>query len=263
MVTNRLKRCGNIGVDMLDEESRIGRQSVLDATGPKGRPRSVSLLIFGLAMALAFPLGLIAPTAAQARIYNSDFLKKAKVKSLRNGTGHWTASTNKLERPLGAKPARCRSDKPLGSYKEARIRWYFGDAPRLTNLDSASVNTKIFKYRTRKAAKRALRKLRNYAAACPRTTEWWCTQCDGISVSYRKPVTLPNMPRRSTAWRLRYKSIEWGKGYVVATRGGRTIVLTTSTNDRVPGGPGQLSYPRSPSKASTVKLAKAAIRKAT
>lgn len=220
------------------------------------------MLTFGLVLALALPLGLITPTAAQARIYNSDFLKKAKVKSLRSGTGAWTASTSNVERPIGAKPARCRSDKPLGSYKEARIRRYYGDVPGLVNFEGATVRTEIYRYRTRKASRRALRKLRRFATDCPRSTDWWCTQCDGIVWSGRKPVTLPNMPRRSTAWRLREKyNIGNGKGYVVATRRARTIVLTTNTNHR--DDPDNLTFTNAPSKSSTVKLAKAAIRKAT
>lgn len=236
------------------------RTNPTEGTDPK---RLMSLLTFGLALALALPLGLVAPTTAQAHIYNSDFLSKAKVKSLRNGTGHWTRWTGKMERPLGARPARCRSDKPMGSYKEARIRRYQGQVPGLTVIDGAWVSTVVYRYGTRKATTKAMRMLRNYAAECPRSTEWWCTQCDGISRSYRKPVTLPNLPRRSTAWRLRDKSIVWSKGYVIATRDRRTIVLTTSLNGRGPGASGDMSYPKPPSKSSTVKLAKAAIRKAT
>lgn len=247
-----------IGIGVNQHGASDGHES-----NPAARARRIqSLLSLALAISLALPLGLLAPGTAHARIDRSDLLSKATVKAMMNGTGRWQSSIFPVRRPLGAKPTRCRSDKPMGSYRQSRGRSYYGKVRGGSDNTDRSVNTLVYRYDTRKAAKMAMQLLKDYATDCPRTVEWVCTQCDGIFTAFRKSVVTRRVGQQSTAWRLREKANGFGKGYVIAARKQRTIVRTSVVNVLFPDQSG-IRFPKAPPRSTTVAVTKAALRKAT
>lgn len=231
--------------------------------GNVARVRSTrSLLSLVLAVALAVPLGLLAPSTAQAKIDNGDFLRRGQVRAMMEGMGRWESHTARVTRPIKVKPAGCMFDDAMGSYRQARGRMYWGQVRGAPATEPADVGTEVYRYGTRKAAKKAMRRLKRYPAKCPRSVRVWCEDCDGIDHLKRRPATLARVGRQSTAWRLRQSNNWLAKGYVVSARKGRTIVVSTVLNWRDPTGP-ESGYPKAPSKSKTVTVAKAALKKAT
>jgi hypothetical protein len=211
---------------------------------------------FGL-LVLVLAAGPAAPAAAV--IAPSDLPSKARVKNAMDGVGTWNAGP--FPRPIGSRPADCRSDRQMLDPDERRVRGYGGrEAGRPASV-YAEVAIEVFRYGSRAEARAAVRSNGTYPERCPRVTEWTCTECDGISTTWRTLVTLPRVGVQSVAWRYRAIDNFKHKGFTYVARRDTTVVRVSSGRARMPTG-STLTYPRLISAAKAERVARMALRTA-
>lgn len=216
----------------------------------------------GPVVALTVVLGLAATVPpAGAAITDRDFPSAAAVRSAMDGVGRWTAAYDGDTRTLGARPADCRSDLQMLAFREDRARWYHGRQAGTASSVHAQVHTAVHRYASVADARAALTRNATYPRRCPRVTEWTCTECDGITTTWRDRVAAPRVGRESIAWRFRAVDNFKSNGYTVVARSGATLVRTTVSRYRVPDG-GAFTAPRLIAKDKAVRLARMSLRAA-
>ena len=220
-----------------------------------GRRRRVLVLVIALVGAM------LAPSTSAAEISSSDFPSKAAVKSELDGTGRWFTSVAGSARALGAKPARCRSDLQMLSFAEDRVRSYSGLQRGLPTSVSGEAQVAVFRYKNASEAHLAVKRNASYPQRCPKTTEWVCTDCDGVWTTWRKRVAAPQVGRESVVWHYRRIGNFKHNGYGVVARRGRLVVRVEVGRLRTPL-EGSFTYPPLISKTEALKVARMALRAA-
>lgn len=208
---------------------------------------------------LLLAVGVVASAVpAQAVISRSDLPNKATVKTLLNGTGRWFVNTYDDTRALGARPAGCRSDLQMGSFREDRGRRYGGQQAGVPPEVRVDARVDVFRYATARAAKRAVARNGSYPERCPRVVEWVCTQCDGVWTTWRSKVAVRAVGEQRVAWRFREIGLPKSAGFTVVAREGTTVVRVSVRRDRLPG-EGAWTYPKPVAKKKAVQLARIAL----
>jgi hypothetical protein len=213
--------------------------------------RAVSVL------AGAMLVGASVPATAGAAITRSDFPSLSYVKTAIGGSGAWGRAFSR-EGPLGAKPARCRSDLPFSAAREYRSAWYNGPL-RSTRSLTGVTSIKVYRFGSASSARRAMAKAEAFVTDCPKSTEWVCTNCDGVWDIRRKLAPARRVGTQSFAW----KEVSAGLGVensrVIAARTGRTVVVVNVGHQTDPV---DARTPKAPSWSRAEVIAKEAIRKA-
>ena len=224
---------------------------------PRRSPRAGRSAAFGLLVLVLAAAGPAAPAAAV--IAPSDLPSKARVKSAMDGVGTWSAGP--FSRPIGSRPADCRSDRQMLDPDERRVRGYGGREAGRPATVYAEASVEVFRYASRAAARAAVRSNGTYPDRCPRVTEWTCTECDGITTTWRTKVTLPRVGVQSVAWRYRAVDNFKHNGFTYVARRDTTVVRVSSGRVRMPDG-STFTYPRLISAAKAERVARMALRTA-
>lgn len=221
-----------------------------------GRKRSTALALVTLL------IGLLVPGSAAAEVPFSSFPTKVEIRSELNGRGSWFSATTPFAPVLGSRPRGCRSDKQMLDFDEARVRYYSGRQVNLPDSVLAQVAIAVFTYASVEDATAAVARNRSYPQRCPKVTEWVCTDCDGISTTWRTRVVARRVGQQSVTWRWRSEDNFKHNGYTVVARRGSVVVRVEVGRSRDPFY-GPFDYPPLLRKSKAVRIARMAIRAAT
>jgi hypothetical protein len=219
--------------------------------------RRVALVVATFALGIA---GL--PALAVATITASDFPAKSEVKAAVGGKGVWAAFPADIT-TLGSKPRGCRSDKQLLDFDEVKAKAFFGRESGTPRPVRSGAEIVILRYATVASARDAVKRNGSYPQRCAKVTEWVCTDCDGISTTWRTRVAAREVGRQSVAWRFRRIDNSKSNGYTVVARRGSTVVRVTVSRTRDVPVTGEWVYPQRIKKRVAVRLARLALRSAT
>ena len=220
--------------------------------------RPLTVLCATVALLVGFA---VQPNHASARIPRTDFPSKPEVKAALGGEGSWTAAFYANSRSMGAKPKGCRSDLQMLAFREDRGRFYFGHETGRPAATTTQADVVIYRYRTIKAARKALTNVSTYPERCPKVTEWTCTDCDGIDTTWRTVVAARSIGKQSVTWR--YRRAHNGKetGFTVVARHRAIIVWVEVGRVRYPLD-GPFRYPQRIRKAEVLDLTDGALARA-
>ena len=212
-------------------------------------PTTVVCVVSATAVALT-----AAVTPASAKLRPSDFPSASKVRAVLEGSGRWQRKWRQPVVMIGSRPARCDSARPFrdasqglsASYSKRRIPW--------DQQQDKWATVTVYEYESAESARAAVAAARTLANSCPKSTEWYCTQCDGVITYWRSPVGRPPVGASATSWigktedlgRTRYRT-------VVASSRNLVLEITLYTGTR----PGTTPFrfpPVTPSRKKAVRL---------
>lgn len=152
--------------------------------------RAVSVVI------LTCWLAIVLPASAQAAFTPSDFPSA-------NADGGWERYVSKnvydSNTVVGARPARCASDKPFARSTVQRSA-YYNRTRRTVNQPFYSASVTLYDFGSRGKASAALRKVKKHVRTCPSYTEWVCNNCDGIWDVWQKLAAISRVGDKTVAW---------------------------------------------------------------
>lgn len=226
---------------------------------PNDAGRRRALLATVLLTLMALLLIDLAATPAQAA--GREFLPKAVVQAEMGGTGTWSVSTlNGVQKPMGTRPGRCRSDLPVGRAEQIRFANYSGPlgGPFLSGI----VEVGLFKFGSRREARSAVTKVSRWVPDCPRTVEWYCQNCDGAQVIHRSTAKRRKVGVQSYSWNERTEFFHgMASGRAIAARKGRTVIVMRAMSSTDAEGSGV--PPTAPTWRTAVSLARQSLAEAT
>lgn len=115
---------------------------------------------------------------------------------------------------LGARPAQCASDRPFSDAVSSRSAYF--TKQRLTARQvNYNASVTLYQFKSRAKARAAFAKVRVHVQSCPKYTQWYCTQCDGIDDVWQQPAQIPNVGDATYAWAGRSMS-NFGERYRTA-----------------------------------------------
>lgn len=154
---------------------------------------------------------------------------------------------------LGSRPRGCKSTEPFESAEQSLKAMYGQVRPPLSNMPSATIS--IYEFLTPDDASAAVVRAASLVGSCGKSTEWWCTQCDGIITYWRRAVAPPMVGEQATSWVGRAAGNSLSRYRAVVARKGSSVVAVTVWTSNAPGTK-KLRYPRCiPSSAKTARLA--------
>ena len=210
---------------------------------------------------LSLLVAALAPPSVAADIPFSAFPTKAAIRSELHGRGPWFSATSTFTRTLGSRPRGCRSDKQMLDFQEDRLRFYSGRQAGLPNSVYASAAIAVFVYANVADARAAITRNASYPERCPKVTEWVCTECDGISTTWRTRVAARRVGQQSIAWRYRSEDNFKHNGYAIVARRGTLVVRVEVGRSRDPFS--GWVYPPLIKKTKALRIARMAVQTAT
>ena len=123
------------------------------------------------------------------------------------------------------------------------------------------VQIAVFRYETAGEAHRAVKRSGSYPDRCPETTEWVCTDCDGVWTAWRNRVAAPEVGTESVVWHYRRIGNFKHNGYGVVARRGELVIRVEVGRFRTPL-EGSFSYPPLLPKKKALDVARLALRAA-
>lgn len=202
---------------------------------------------------------LVAVAAAPAASAAPAPLPSARVvKGVVGGVGPWHAYPSDIS-ALGARPRGCRSDRQLLDPQSVRAKSYAGREGGQPRRIFSGAEIVVLGYADEAAARAAFANVATYPRRCPKVVEWVCTECDGISTTWRTRVPVARVRDQSVAWRLRDVGNLRSSGYAVVARYGASLVRVTVTRTRDIFGPHPERYPRPMPERKAVRLARLAL----
>lgn len=217
--------------------------------------RSGVSLVAGVILALA-QLTAVQPTAGA--VASSAVPSVSTIKRSMSGSGSWSRWVGDPASPVGVDPSTCGSDVPVAQSVERMAASYHGRVKGKKRY-YGSVQVQVARFVSAVAAQGALSGLRDWVRACPRSEEWYCTECDDGFSARRSVAARRRVGEQSVAWNERRYGLGVTNGHVIAARTGRTVVITYVAHS---GNPEDARVPKAPSWARTVAIAKKAVRAA-
>lgn len=205
-----------------------------------------------------FVTGAVALTAlatpASADLRPSDFPTKYQVRTLLDKSGRWQRQWLEPVTPIGSRPTRCDSTTPFRDASQELSASYSRQRWPGNQRHTKSATVVVYEYASAESASAAVDAARTLAESCPKSTEWYCTQCDGVITYWRTPVGRPPLGEESASWIGKTEDLGRTRYRTVVARAG-SIVVDVTISVGTPPGTIPFRFPKAtPSQTRAVRL---------
>ena len=142
-----------------------------------------------------------AATPSHADIGRSDFPSAAALEQAVGESEDWSRYVSKTDQGgvLGSRPRGCKSDGPFRAAREFRSATYWPNRADPGADVAYTAGITVHRFGSARSAARAVKRARAFVTRCPKSTEWVCTQCDGIYTTWQRPTPLRRVGEQSVA----------------------------------------------------------------
>lgn len=188
----------------------------------------IAVVCLGLVVAAAGP--------SPASITRSDFPSAAAVEQAVGQSQGWSRYLSKPNQGgvLGSRPRGCRSDLPFKQEREFRRATYWPNQPDAGATVAYTAGITVHRFSSARAAARAMKRAQTFVKRCPKSTEWVCTQCDGIYTTWQRLTRLRRVGDQSFAVVGRQMENFGSRFRSVVARDGRIVIradVSTGSTD--------------------------------
>lgn len=192
------------------------------------------------------------PASADLRM--DDLPSAGEVRTLLGESGRWQRQRRETADPIGSRPSRCRSTDPFRTASQQLAASYKRQRNPLNRLHDRSASVTAYEFQSTEAASAAVASSRALADACSKSTEWYCTQCDGVITFWRTPVKNPRVGEESASWIGKTEDLGRSRYRTIVTRRGNLVVEITLYNGTPPGTTPFRFAKETPSRRKAVRL---------